>query len=87
MSWRAFTFVGNDARRGRRQTGDARQAAGFLAGVKSLLFGFFHDNGSLHDFSHGGSCVVNYKSHLDAATETIARGIQSRQVASTVRTV
>ncbi len=50
---RAFTFVGNDARRGGGETGGACPAAGFLAGIKTLLFGFFHDSNSPDEFSHG----------------------------------
>src|SRR6267154_6488454 len=61
---RAFTFVGNDARRGGGETGGACPAAGFLAGIKTLLFGFFHDNDSPDEFSHGESCVVNYWSYV-----------------------
>src|ERR1700704_3296990 len=63
VSGRAFTFVGDDARRGRGETGGARPAAGFLAGIETLLFGFFHDNDSPDEFSHGESGVVNYWSY------------------------
>jgi len=84
--WRAFTFVGNHPRRRRCQTRNAGAASGFLAGVKSLPFGFFHDNNSPNEFSHGESCVVNYRSRRTQQPKLVRAESNHGRQASILRT-